>query len=361
MLIKKGYAMLYYCFDVGEEIELSKLEKILGKKTEKFLLSFKRLTPAYIQYKVPPLFVRLGKYDVKTNDMIIDMTCDAKIYDFGIVVIRFTVPITGSFANMKKLSYELSGNVVIEKLAISQLKDIVNEIFTAIIKPREKLGEDWEDYIIFLVQELDKEVNTEILLKKCGREIANILRPEKGLGKEELDDSLKYCLSYYKNDLTVIDWNSAFVYDPTKSYDVPDVIEYAVIELLELRVYDSLLDEILDRAYDDLTKEGFKIFPFSRTLQKLSQIKLDISEVIEKVENSLKLIGDLYLAKVYAAASTRLYLDKWKSNVRYKLAALETLYSVEWDRAQTRRTVILEAMIVLLFIVDLILLISGRI
>jgi len=65
----------------------------------------------------------------------------------------------------------------------------------------------------------------------------------------------------------------------------------------------------------------------SSVLDRLSRMKLDISEVIDRLENYLKLIGDLYLAKVYQAASSRFYLDRWKLAVREKHSVIESLYT----------------------------------
>jgi len=125
-----------------------------------------------------------------------------------------------------------------------------------------------------------------------------------------------------------------------------------------LRLYDSLLDTELDRAYDDFAinrARKFRPVALASTISRLSEIRLDMSETIDRLENYLKLIGDLYLAKVYGAASARLYLDRWKSAIRDKLALMESLYAKAWEHSQTTRMVVSEIAIVVLFVIDVVL------
>jgi hypothetical protein len=130
--------------------------------------------------------------------------------------------------------------------------------------------------------------------------------------------------------------------------------------LLELRTYDALLDRVLDRAYDDLEKKPslLTLRPFSSSpiIDYLSEMKLDVSEVIEKVTNSLKLIGDPYLARVYTVAATRFGLAAWQASVHQKLATVESLYELLYERTQARQLLVLELLIVVLFVLDILLL-----
>ena len=49
-------------------------------------------------------------------------------------------------------------------------------------------------------------------------------------------------ISYYANDLAVIGWNAAFIYDSTSGAETAiQLLEYANSQLLEFRHYDDLL------------------------------------------------------------------------------------------------------------------------
>ena len=357
LAIIDGIAMLYYCFDAGYEIHLTGLEKIRGKTARQSLLRYKRLTPPYIQYKVPPLLIRLGKKRIVIEGRELYLTVDAKIYDFGVITIRFTIPIAETMDQLNKLSTYLTESTVLRKKAIAEFLKIRNDIIQSIVRPREDAEKDLEDYAIFMIQRFDRKISAKDLLKDYRAELTGILREEEGLSESEIDDALKNPLSYRHDDLVLIDWNSAFIFDPEASYDVPDVIEFALIQLLELRFYDHMLDRTIDDAYDKITPVRYRIFPFSKTLQNLSRMKLDISEIIDRLMYHLKLIGDVYLAKVYETASSRFYLERWKSAIRQKLSTIESIYNELWSRIQTNRMIVLEAAIVLLFIIDIILII----
>lgn len=355
LTITSGSVMLYYCFDAGYEIQISQLEKIRGKTARQSLLSYTRLTPPYIQYKTPPLLIHLGKRRISIDGHECAMSIDAKVYDFGVITIRFVLPISCDLGELCPLSRSLTENKVLRKRAATEFLKIRDDIAQSVTKPRGDAEKHLEDYAIFMIQEFNRAVDASELLENYGVELARILREETDLSQDEMSEALKNPLSYRHNDLTLIDWNSTFIYDPEASYDVPDVIEFALIQLLELRLYDQMLDVLVDEAYDVLIPIKQRIFPFSRTLRNLSEIKLDISEIIDRLEYHLKLIGDLYLAKVYQTASKRFYLEHWKSAVRQKLTTIESIFNESWGRLQTNRMVILEAAIVILFIVDIIL------
>ena len=51
-----------------------------------------------------------------------------------------------------------------------------------------------------------------------------------------------------------MDWNCAFVLEPSGSRDIPDILELASSQLLELRYYDELFDAELARVYRELDR-----------------------------------------------------------------------------------------------------------
>ncbi len=355
MKIVNGSLMLYWCFDVADEIDISQLEKHLGRQVEKAFLSGIRIVPEYIQYRTPPLLLKLGSQSLPQG---LNANVEMKVYGFGVVTIRLTCQIEGELEQLIGLNRFIQESQELKNIAISWLEKNLEPVQRFSVRPSQFPDADWEDYAIFWIEKFDQAPDSESLKRQYDDCISRILRAEEKLSNSEKEDALKYALSYYGEDLVLVDWNSAFIYDPKKSFDVLDVIEFAVIQLLELRIYDSILDQAIEKAYDDLAAQRqrkLKIVRISSVLGGLSRMKLDISEVIDRLENYLKLIGDLYLAKVYSAASNRFYLDRWKLAVRDKLAVIESLYAKEWERSQTSRMVISEIAIVILFIIDIIL------
>ncbi|MBI4153939.1 hypothetical protein HY501_01255 [Candidatus Woesearchaeota archaeon] len=357
LTIKNGTLFLYFSYDVAYEIKLDRVETVFGEKPIASRLVCERILPEYVQYKVPPLLVRLGTKTLKVGELSLHAEIKAKLYDFGVVTIIYAVPISGGLSTLVSLTHELAENQEMAGHVEKQVREMLKEIRKTLVKPQNDLAY-WENYLVINVQSFERPISGEKLLEQHALEIGGVLRCEtERLSKSELQNAVKYPLSYYEDELVVVDWNAAFVYDRRQSYDIHDVLEYAVIQLLELRAYDDILDDALERAYDDLEKPariGFK--PYAKTLHDLTEVKLDVSEVMDKVTDSLKLIGDLYLAKVYKAAAQRFYLNELQMTINEKLKTVESFYSMLFDRANNKLLITLEVMIVLLFVVDLVML-----
>ena len=73
------------------------------------------------------------------------------------------------------------------------------------------------------------------------------------LARQENDDVLQASLSYYPNDLVVVGWNAALVYDtPAGAETSVQILEYVNSQLLEFRHYDELLTRELAGVYTSL-------------------------------------------------------------------------------------------------------------
>ena len=366
LAIERGTLLLYYSFDVGEEIYLDRIEEIFGEAPVASRLVYERLTPAYVQYRKAPLLVKMGSIELEAGGESHTAACQAKLYDFGVVTVVFKIPLHHSFQSLINLSVSVIGNPAFQQTARSLLDRLLHEILDEVVQTPDQHGggdePEWEDYAIFSIERFNRPTSAQELLASHAKDIARVLRSEsEPLSQWELADATKQSLSHYENDLTVVDWNAALIFDPRQSYDVPDVLEYVVAMLLELRTYDALLDHALDKAYDDLEKRPqlLSLRPFAKTINYLLEVKLDVSQVIERAKNSLKLIGDLYLARIYSAAATRFSLPTWEASVQEKLDTVQSLYMMLHDRTQDRLLLVLELLIVILFVVDIALLFVG--
>ncbi|MBU0460753.1 MAG: hypothetical protein KJ597_02880 [Nanoarchaeota archaeon] len=355
--ITDGSLYLYFCYDLSEEIELDNISSILGEKTEKFTLYTKSLNPSYMQYSVPPLFADLGNLKLEFFDKKVDAHLLVKFYNFGVVTLRFKVDFEGNLDKLLKVSYSTERANVFNKEAEDLIKKIKEEIKKFLVNPEKKLDQV-ETYTIFAVKSFDQDISGAQLQEKYWKTIAKIVKQEKDfISESELKSAFDNTLSYYEHDLLVVDWSSAFVYDKSKDYEVLDVLEFALIQSLELRVYDYHLDRVLEKSYEDIGKKKARFFlQYKHMLNDLLYIKIEITEVIDKVENSLKLVGEPFLAKVYSLASKKFYIDTWKSSVRSKLNTVEKIYESLSDQIQNEIMIVLEVLIVLLFVIDLIVL-----
>jgi len=129
------------------------------------------------------------------------------------------------------------------------------------------------------------------------------------------------------------------------------------VELLEARYIDEQLDRrISEYQRAPLTQRASLIplrTPNRKAIQQLAELRLESLVLAERVDNALKLIGDLYLARVHALAARRLYLQDWESSISHKLDIIASLYQLLTDRVRTTQSQTLELIIIVLILAEI--------
>jgi hypothetical protein len=179
------------------------------------------------------------------------------------------------------------------------------------------------------------------------------------LSAAEREEVLSYRHTYLEDDLAVVHWNSAFVVEPSGVEDIPDLLEFATAHLLELRYYDALLDRELHLIYDEIERGGSPLANiFTRRYRALQRrtaaLLLELSEMIERLENAVKIVGDFYLARLYQRAVKRFRLPDWQESVLRKQRLLAEVNDLIGDTADTSRSELLELTIVLLILFEIV-------
>ena len=167
----------------------------------------------------------------------------------------------------------------------------------------------------------------------------------------------EHVFQYGDKDLAVVEWSSALVVDASGGREIPDILEFAVSHLLEMRYYDDLLDQRLRSLYDKIGNEQRRFFSsgrFDKVYRESSARFIEFTEFIERVENSLKVVGDFYLATVYRAATRKFRLSDWQSSVTRKINILGQVSSLLQGEVNYRRSHLLEFIVVLLIFYEVI-------
>ena len=183
------------------------------------------------------------------------------------------------------------------------------------------------------------------------------------LSEGERNEILQSRISYYPNDLAVIGWNAAFLYDTQAGAETAiQLLEYANSQLLEFRYYDELLTRELDGVYDFL-EEGTGLWARWRTARaasKLHTVLLDVNELTEHADNAIKFLSDMFSARLYKLAASKVGVPDYKTLVKEKLQTAEDLYSFMVEQFHQSRAFVLELMVVIILIIDLIFLFKGK-
>jgi hypothetical protein len=165
-------------------------------------------------------------------------------------------------------------------------------------------------------------------------------------------------ISYYDNDLVLIGWNATFIYDQDYR-DTMNVLEFLNVELLEARYVDARLDRSLNECEASIRRPKAGLVPLrnphKRLADDLAELRLESSLLSERVDNALKLIGDLYLASIHTAASKRFFLPEWEMVISRKLDIVDHLYKLTTDRIQASQAQTLEIIIILLILLEIVL------
>jgi hypothetical protein len=354
----QGAVLVLIQFDVSEEIRLDELRKIFGARTAE--ASFKHPAPGYVQYQRPPVVEPIEPLVLDSGERL-----DAQIryYDYGVLSVVFELPFAGDWDTLVRLSSRWVWDTDFTSLAQKIVKRKLDRSRPALIKPYE----NWlhEDYFIFHLREMASKPTANELLSLHADQIAQIVRGETGrLSEGERQEVLQGKVSYYPNDLTVIGWNAAFLYDSNAGAETAiHLLEYANSQLLEFRHYDELLTRELEGVYDFLETGGTGLWSRWRTARaatKLHTVLLDVSELTEHADNAIKFLSDMFSARLYKLAASKVGVPDYKDLVQEKLHTAEELYRFMVDQFNQSRAFVLELMVVVILIIELVMLFRGK-
>jgi hypothetical protein len=177
------------------------------------------------------------------------------------------------------------------------------------------------------------------------------------LSRQEAIESTSRHLSYYEDDLIVIDWDAALLIDePAEWEESLYVLELANLQLAELEAYDRLLDASLERTYRDLS---VSVRGRRQLLRDLRELRIDMARFSDELSNISKFFGDWHVARLYEMTAARFHLGDWHRSVNDKLRTVGELHEMLKHDQSNRWMLALEIAVVVLFIIDVVMLLSG--
>lgn len=352
----EGRVHVYRLFDLGEAIDLSRAEQVLAAPRSRLRLEAAQSMTA-LEIPHPPVQVALGTRTLPLASGPREAEASAHLFEFGVASIVYKLPIPPGtdLGDLVSLAEELVAQPTpaLDAAARAEADEIGRAIAPALEHPH--VWEGLETYQVFFVRRLAAPAQAQEALAHAP--IAELLLGETSatrLSRSERADVLQHAFSYLEDDLAVVDWNSAFLLEPSGVGDIPDLLEFATAHLLELRYYDALLDRELGAIYREIDARRAVPGVFTRRYMKLQRrtaaLLLEISEMTEHLENAVKIIGDFYLARVYQSSVRRFRLPAWEESVLRKQELLAGVNALLNDAANTRRAELLEITIILLIL-----------
>jgi hypothetical protein len=358
-----GSVLVLLQFDVCEAIRLDRLREILSARTVA-LPQPRHPAPGYIRYERPPVVEPVEPLVLESGERLAG---EVKFYDYGVLSVVFELPFSGGWSKLAGLASRWVWDVDFAAQAAQIVRDKIARAAAAIVKPYN----DWlsEDYLIFHIREIKAgncgaSPTVPDLIQKHGARIAQVVRGDTGhLAETEVNEVLQSRISYYTNDLAVIGWNAAFVYDSASGAETAiQLLEYANSQLLEFRHYDDFLTEELERVYT-LLDEGTGILArwrLARSATRLHTVLLDVAELTEHADNAIKFLSDMFSARLYKLAALKVGVPDYKDLVTQKVRTAEELYRFMVDQFNQSRAFFLELTVVIILVIELVYLFRGK-
>lgn len=362
-----GRCLVMLGVDIGQKVDLDQAEALLRARASaserSSSLHAGRPRPPWLAYDPAPLrwsqpapCIAVGGASAGSPSCATLQRVECQVDDFGVATITYTIPLQCTIDQLAPLSADLLDHAALGKDARAQAAAVLAAIEPSVRAP--KLESTIEDYVVFVLDHWPVGITPRQILSAATTAIARALIAEAGPITPRLARRItREAIQYTDDDLAVIDWHAAVIFDRRPS-DLLTVLRHANVELLEMRLLDGRLDALLDRASGLMARaDRWQFWPgsLSRELHAFAEAQADSALLFEGVNNAIKLIGDQHLARAYQLTAQKLHLPSWDANVLRKLATADSVYQKLTDARTTQRMELLELVIIVLIFVSIVL------
>jgi len=360
--IGNGTIVVLRLFDVAYAIDLPRVEALWAAQaragSNRARLS---ATPAKaMAFGDPPVVLPLAPTVLGFAHERLQCEVTASFYDFGALVLAVRVPVRDRSWTELVALHRAVDRTIGPSADTALWRDLWGELAPVVAPALRKPSNAtlYEDYCLIVVQDVQGQPSAETLLGSVNL-VALLADEDRALSEGARQDLLRQRFSYYTDDLVVLTWDRAFIYEPRGDSDVADVLEVANAQLLEQRYYDELLDDELPRMYDLVEATHHVANPlaarrYADLARHLYTLVAEVTEITEKVDNALQVTEDVYLARVYAAALELFRVPHVSKAVDRKLSIIRDSYAALYEEASGKRGELLELAIIVLIVLEIV-------
>jgi hypothetical protein len=362
--VRSGELTALRLFDIAYAIDLGRAETAwlahAGGASRRNRLA--TAPPKALAFGVPPLDLAMEPVSLTLDGVEVTAWVRVRVYDFGVAAFAVSVPV----ADVAWQEFVARFNALDRAIGPAapdafwtRLRSQLHEVIAPALDRPASDASLQEDYLLATVRAFDEPLDAATLRERV--DLAAMLSGEtRPLSDGARRDLLAHSYSYYADDLVLLTWDRAFVYEPRGDADVADVIEVANAQLVEFRYYDALLDDELPRMYarvEEARRAASLLAArrFAHLARGLYTLVAEATELTEKVDNALQVTEDVYLARVYSAALGLFRVPTLAASVDRKLAIVRDTYAALYEEASSRRSEWLEIAIVLLIVLEVLL------
>jgi hypothetical protein len=302
----------------------------------------------------------------------LEPSIEVKVFLVGAILVKISLPVKNmDFQNLLDFLTRAEENVTKDGMTMSMsdfaldLAKAIRENLKPLIMNPYTTSPFSQSYRLVIATELEKD-----LLAKSEREIAGLMKKEKfdRLSKAEIEETLETKYSY-RDNVVIVDVRGGFaVVNNLEAFPVVRALELYLLQKLELRVYDSLLDEMLAKSYDILEKAGSKAGKeIGRHINEIHLMRLELLEIVSGMKYTKESTRARIFSAICSTIGERFEIDDLVHSVTRKLDKLGEVYNMVYDSLQTTRSVrmertmvLLEVIIVALIVLEIILFFAGK-
>lgn len=314
--------IVYRLFDVADEIDLDLVQALWTSRNKiASRLRLDRISTKSITFKDPPVLVELGSHDMKLGNGTYLTEVKARIFDLGVISLILRI----HFEDDVTFDEYMDMSIVSENMPEDEIRSYLDAVLET-IRPacsNERVSDFDEDFVVYYFQDKVPE-NWDI--------VPLLLKDRTPVSPETRAETLANRFTY-SDDVCYLAWDSAVVYDPSGSLDVPDLLEFANAQFLELRYYDNALNEAIDRTYDELEaaekgSTGSRQTSYRKIRGRLMELMADVSTLTSNINNALQVTEDIFYARIYTRYLDLLRASVWKDNIENKMLVIQRSYNL---------------------------------
>ena len=353
-------------FDVADEADLVAVERALRSRAVANPDTVARLRlereRAMVVFSNAPVTAMLGERQLDIGDRELTMTVEAKVYDFGALTVAWTFPLPAvSLDELVALSVRLDEPALRAQIDRHMRADAEAAIdaIRAGLRTAE-IQTITETLTLIAVSQFDRDVTAAELVDHPALP-GLVIGEDVNFSAEVRDDVRRASFSYSDHDLVAIGYDQAFAYDLSNVGDLVALIEFALVQVLELDYYDRLLDDRLTEANDAIRarRRRARRASFDDVRDDLLAQHVDYVEVLDRVSAAVKVTDDAYYAKVYNGALRVFRAEELQQATDRKLELMFRTYSMLADESNDRKARRLEWIIIALIAFEIILALAG--
>ena len=297
--------IVYRLFDVADEINLDLVQALWTSRNKiASRLRLDRISTKSITFKDPPVLVELGSHEMELGGKTYLAEIKARIFDLGVISLIIRIP----FEDDVTYDEYLDMAIVSENMPEDEIHHYLDAVLET-IRPacsNERVSDFDEDFVVYYFKENIPDWDLVPLLENRFS---------------------------YANDITYLAWDSAVVYDQSGSLDVPDLLEFANAQFLELRYYDNALNNAIDKTYDELeeanmTSKATRLESYRQIRGNLMELMADVSSLTSNINNALQVTEDIFYARIYTRYLSLLRASVWKDNIENKIHVIQRSYTL---------------------------------